>query len=140
MAAAANGSKNRIGRMARDRTKAGCCDRNTVYDRIEAVIGREVTLRLLDRLGGRLIYVRVAPDGGADDLISAAIGLEDSRRFSECFGGERLSLPVRHSPFRESRTRASRIRELAAARLAPAEIAVRVGCSQRWVNFVLNGK
>jgi len=126
--------------MPRDRTKAGCHDRNTVHDRIEAVIGREATLRLLDHLGGRLIYVRVTPDGGPTDLVSAAIGLDDSRRLSARFGGEKLSLPVRHSPCRGSLARTARIRELATTGLTAAAIAVEVGCSQRWVNFVLNGK
>lgn len=104
------------------------------------MLGSETTLRLLDRLGGRLIYVRVKPDGGPGDLVSAAIGVEASCRLAARFGGEKLSLPVRHSPCRESRARSTRIRELASAgRTAPA-IAVEVGCSQRWVNFVLNGK
>ncbi len=126
--------------MRRNRTLAGSHDRNTVYTRIEAVLGHETTLRLLDHLGGRLVYVRVTPDGGPTDLISAAIGLDDSRRLSERFGGEKLSLPVRHSPCRDSVARTARIRELATTGLTPAAIAVEIGCSQRWVNFVLNGK
>lgn len=126
--------------MRRNRSNAGCHDRNTVYTRLEAVLGRDVTLRLLDRLGGRLVYVRVTPDGGTTDLISAAIGLDESRRLSERFGGEKLSLPVRHSPCRDSLARTARIRELATTGLTAAMIAVEVGCSQRWVNFVLNGK
>ena len=126
--------------MPRNRTHAGCHDRNTVYTRIEAALGRDATLRLLDRLGGRLVYIRVTPDGGPTDLISAAIGLDDARRLSERFGGERLSLPVRNSPCRDSLARTARIRDLAATGLTAATIAVAIGCSQRWVNFVLNGK
>lgn len=126
--------------MRRDRTRAGSCNRNRVYERIEAVLGREATLRLLDRVGGRLIYVRMRPDGGPTDLVSAAIGLDDSRRLSARFGGEKLSLPVRDSPCRGSLARTARIREHAAAGLTAAAIAGLVGCSQRWVNFVLNGK
>jgi hypothetical protein len=124
----------------RDRTRAGSYNRNRVFERIEAVLGQETTLRLLEQVGGRLLYVRLAPDGGPSDVVSAAIGLEDSRRLSARFGGETLTLPVRDSPYRASLARSARIRELDAAGLTAAAIAIEVGCSQRWVNFVLNGK
>ena len=126
--------------MQRDRTTAGCHDRNTIYTRIESVLGRDTTLRLLDHLGGRLIYVRLTPGGGPTDLVSTAIGLDDSRRLSARFGGERLSLPVRNSPCRGSVARTARIRALATTGVNAATIAVTIGCSQRWVNFILNGK
>ena len=126
--------------MRRNRSQAGSHDRNRVYTRIEAVLGQETTLRLLDHLGGRLVYVRVTPDGGPTDIISAAIGLDGARRLAERFGGEKLSLPVRHSACRDSLVRTARIRDLASTGLTSAAIAVEIGCSQRWVNFVLNGK
>jgi hypothetical protein len=56
----------------RDRTRAGSYNRNLVFERIEAVLGQETTLRLLEQVGGRLLYVRLpgrinnhAPSRGA---------------------------------------------------------------------------
>jgi hypothetical protein len=126
--------------MPRDRTKSGFCDRNSVYNRLIAILGPIVTDTLLERFGGRLVYIRMNPDGGPGDSLSAAIGLEHARLLATHFGGEKLSLPVYRSPCRETRTRTARICELAGRGLTAPAIAVAVGCTQRWVNFVLNGK
>ena len=53
---------------------------------------------------------------------------DNSRPLSERFGGEKLSLPVRHSPCRDSLARTARIRDLATTGLTPAAIAVEIRC------------
>lgn len=135
-------------RKPRNRSRSGQCNRNTVRERFEALIGVEATQRMLEACGGILVYFRVGgyyshplPKDSYWEKVKVAVGEENYARLCEVFGGEKIYLPVAHAPYRGCVERAAHIREMAEDEsMTVLEIAREMGCSQRWVNFVLNGK
>lgn len=101
--------------------------------RLERMIGVEACLKLVERYGGRNVYVPVL--GHCSQNLRELIGTENERVLSEMYGGTLLYIPV----CREYRN-AKRNQKIIAARRegkSVQRIAETFKLSERWVRKIL---
>lgn len=94
-------------------------------------IGRDATLELQRRYGGRKLYVRASP--GPDDPLAQVIGLEAAQALAREAGSTALHIG-RHLVWSE---RNARIQRLAGDRCDTRTIAEATGIGPRWVRKIL---
>jgi hypothetical protein len=103
----------------------------SAFDRLAAVMGREATLALIAKFGGRQIYIRPSPQ----TRIIEAIGVNAYLLVSRRFAGKKITVPMREAPAREQmKQRAQRVRELfGQLDKTVGEIAAELGIRERTV-------
>ncbi len=105
--------------------------RTTVYDQIAQSIGGAAADKLIADFGGRRLYIPLAP--GPGDLITRSIGLIPALAMARVFGSDRLLIPVTSTHLR----RRARIVAMRADHVSISRIALKLGCTERYVYKVL---
>jgi Homeodomain-like domain-containing protein len=105
--------------------------RTTVYDQIAHSIGGDAADKLIADFGGRRLYIPLAP--GPGDLITRSIGLISALAMARVFGSDRLLIPVTSTHLR----RRARIVAMRADHVSISRIALKLGCTERYVYKVL---
>ena len=105
--------------------------RITVYDQIAQSIGGDAADKLIADFGGRRLYIPLAP--GPGDLITRSIGLIPALAMARVFGSDRLLIPVTSTHLR----RRARIVAMRADHVSISRIALKLGCTERYVYKVL---
>ena len=105
--------------------------RATVYDQIAQSIGGAAADKLIADFGGRRLYIPLAP--GPGDLITRSIGLIPALAMARVFGSDRLLIPVTSTHLR----RRARIVAMRADHVSISRIALKLGCTERYVYKVL---
>ncbi len=105
--------------------------RTTLYDQIAHSIGGDAADKLIADFGGRRLYIPLAP--GPGDLITRSIGLIPALAMAKVFGSDRLLIPVTSTHLR----RRARIVAMRADHVSISRIALKLGCTERYVYKVL---
>lgn len=103
---------------------------------IEAELGQPIAAALERVLAGTRVYIPERP--GEDHLLSRVLGQDGARLLGARFGGEYLSVPNRHYRYELAQRRAE-VARLHAHGVGAAEIARRVGITERHVYRLLRG-
>jgi Homeodomain-like domain len=103
----------------------------TLYDQIGHSIGGDAADKLIADLGGRRLYIPIAPTSCS--TIARSIGLLAALAMARAFGGDRLLIPVTSDHLR----RRARIVAMRAERLSISRIAQELRCTERYVYKVL---
>jgi hypothetical protein len=103
----------------------------TLYDQIGHSIGGDAADKLIADLGGRRLYIPIAPTSGS--TITRSIGLLAALAMARAFGGDRLLIPVTSDHLR----RRARIVAMRAERVSISRIAQQLRCTERYVYKVL---
>ena len=103
----------------------------TLYDQIGHSIGGDAADKLIADLGGRRLYIPIAPTSGS--TIARSIGLLGALAMARAFGGDRLLIPVTSDHLR----RRARIVAMRAERVSISHIARELRCTERYVYKVL---
>lgn len=98
-------------------------------EEIADVVGEAAALRLALKCGGTRVYVPHRPRKGL--VLVDIVGLPAARALAAHYAGERLEIPRAH---RLRSKRARIVREQG----SNAEVARRLGCTERWVRAVRN--
>ena len=106
-------------------------ERATLFAEIAHLIGEVAARQLIERFGGRRVYVPNRPEH--DDHMVRTVGLAAALKLADRFGGERLFVP--HDALRG--TRRAEVRELRRRGLSISAIAHRVRVTERYVYKVL---
>jgi hypothetical protein len=104
---------------------------HTVYDQIGHSIGGDAADKLIADLGGRRLYIPIAPTSGS--TITRSIGLLAALAMARAFGGDRLLIPVNSDHTR----RRVRIVAMRAEHVSISRIAQELRCTERYVYKVL---
>jgi hypothetical protein len=103
----------------------------TLYDQIGHSIGGDAADKLIADLGGRRLYIPIAPTSGS--TIARSIGLLAALAMARAFGGDRLLIPVTSDHYR----RRVRIVAMRADHVSISRIARELRCTERYVYKVL---
>ena len=103
----------------------------TLYDQIGHSIGGDAADKLIADLGGRRLYIPIAPTSGS--TITRSIGLLAALAMARAFGGDRLLIPVTSDHYR----RRVRIVAMRAEHVSISRIAQELRCTERYVYKVL---
>jgi hypothetical protein len=103
----------------------------TLYDQIGHSIGGDAADKLIADLGGRRLYIPIAPTSGS--TIARSIGLLAALAMARAFGGDRLLIPVTSDHYR----RRVRIVAMRAEHVSISRIAQELRCTERYVYKVL---
>ena len=103
-------------------------ERPSILNGLTELIGEEAADKLLEKFGGRRLYVPHLPQLG--DVLTGAIGKAAAERLSELFGGDRVDVP-------NPTPRRTLIVRLRGAGLSVDAIAGVVHCTRRRVYQVL---
>jgi hypothetical protein len=103
----------------------------TLYDQIGHSIGGDAADKLIADLGGRRLYIPIAPTSGS--TITRSIGLLAALAMARAFGGDRLLIPVTSDHTR----RRVRIVAMRAEHVSISRIAQALRCTERYVYKVL---
>ena len=103
----------------------------TLYDQIGHSIGGDAADKLIADLGGRRLYIPIAPTSGS--TITRSIGLLAALAMARAFGGDRLLIPVTSDHLR----RRARILAMRAEHVSISRIAQELRCTERYVYKVL---
>jgi hypothetical protein len=103
----------------------------TLYDQIGHSIGGDAADKLVADLGGRRLYIPIAPTSGS--TITRSIGLLAALAMARAFGGDRLLIPVTSDHTR----RRVRIVAMRAEHVSISRIARELRCTERYVYKVL---
>jgi hypothetical protein len=107
-----------------------------VAQRIARAIGVEATVTLIQRRGGRRIFVPATAVPGQQ--LVGIIGIAAAQRLAELYGNDRVELPTRASVLRAMRD--TRVREEhALGTLTVTAIADKFGLSRKHVQRILYG-
>jgi DNA-binding NarL/FixJ family response regulator len=101
-------------------------------DELVAAIGYTAFETLVSVRGGRRLYVPTDVESAAQ--IVQWLGEEKAHRLIEEFGGFAIDIPNRRPTTLPSRQQV--IEALISARLSDADIADKVGCTERWVRNI----
>ena len=102
-----------------------------LYDQIGHSIGGDAADKLIADLGGRRLYIPIAPTSGS--TITRSIGLLAALAMARAFGGDRLLIPVTSDHTR----RRVRIVAMRAEHVSISRIAQELRCTERYVYKVL---
>jgi hypothetical protein len=102
-----------------------------LFDQIGHSIGDAAADKLIADLGGRRLYIPIAPTSGS--TIARSIGLLAALAMARAFGGDRLLIPVTSAHTR----RRVRIVAMRAEHVSISRIAQELRCTERYVYKVL---
>jgi len=99
---------------------------------LSQILGEEQLLRFLQRFGGTVLYVPLNP--GVNHPITGVLGVRGAAKFASHFGGTTVCIPLGRKWVRAKQKKI--IQGLLERKATCGQVALRVGCTQRWVRMV----
>jgi len=97
------------------------------------IIGEEHTSKMLQRFGGTVLYVPLNPK--EQHPITRLIGVQGAAKLASHFGGATLTIPIGKKYLQVKQRKM--IQQLREQNQTCRQIALRLGCTERWVRKVL---
>jgi len=97
------------------------------------LLGQEAAFAVMTRFGGVKLYIPQKPEDAHP--LADLLGREVLCRLCQALGGTYLEVPRNQARLRQLQRQ--RIHQLRAERLTQAQIARKMGCTERWVRQVL---